>query len=123
MTDTPMGFPPLPQPPGEAPVTPPLPPHPTPPPLIPNVKPITLTVDAAQVISATVGQMETKMASVGSELMSAAITEAMQLLDPLIQKYVDQLVQKLPGLLAAALKHLWVKEPELGDTETEETDD
>jgi hypothetical protein len=101
-------------------VTPPLPPHPTPPPLIPNVKPITLTVDAAQVISATVGQMETAMESIGSRLMSAAIQEGLQLLDPLIQKYVDQLEQKLPGLLASALKHLWLKEPGPRDTEIED---
>jgi hypothetical protein len=64
--------------------------------------------------------METAMESIGSRLMSAAIQEGLQLLDPLIQKYVDQLEAKLPGLLASALKHLWLKEPGPRDTEIED---
>lgn len=92
-------------------ITPP-PGPPAPPPLIPNLEPIsvTMTVDAHDVIDATVGQVESTLKSTGSTLMSAAIQEAFVLLDPLLQKYMDQLLAALPGLLANAVKHLLVKE-------------
>jgi hypothetical protein len=105
--------PPVPGPPVPAPGPPPPPP---PPPLTPNVKPITLTVDAHQVIDATLGQLE----SIAPILLSAAIQELLKLADPMIQKYVDQLLAALPGLIAGAIKHLLLKDPEvnrlLGDT-------
>jgi hypothetical protein len=91
--------------------TPPIPvtPPPVPPPLIPAVKPITLTVNAHEVIDATLAQLETT----GSTLLSEAIKEAITLLEPVLMAAVTQLEQALPGLLAQALKHLFVKAPEM----------
>jgi hypothetical protein len=104
--------PPVPGPPVPAPGPPP----PPPPPLTPNVKPITLTVDAHQVIDATLKQLE----SIVPGLLSIGIEELLKLADPMIQKYVDQLLSALPGLIAGAIKHLLLKDPEvnrlLGDT-------
>jgi hypothetical protein len=98
--------PPAPGPPVPVPGPPPPPP---PEPLTPNVKPITLTVDAHQVIDATLKQLE----SIVPGLLSIGIEELLKLADPMIQKYVDQLLAALPGLIAGAIKHLLLKDPEV----------
>jgi hypothetical protein len=108
--------PPVPGPPVPGPhvvVAPSITPPPGPPPLIPAVKPVSvsMTVDAHDVIDATVAQLE----STGSTLMTAAIQEAFVLLDPLLQKYMDQMLKALPGLIAGAVKHLLVKESDVGE--------
>jgi hypothetical protein len=100
------------------PVPPPPDPANKPKPLTPAVKPVTLTIDAHQVLDATLAQLEAQ----GAKLLSEAIKEAIPLLvktvDPLLQKYLDQLKAELPDLIKTAVHSikLFEKAPQGSDS-------